>query len=141
MEGFADYGHAIIAMAAVAVFQLLLSPLSALRKTSAGVVPGAQPPADYADACYRWDRAYGNLTENMGPFVAVTVAAILAGAAPFWVNLFAALFLMARLVVAAVHVTGMGKPERSVRSFTYVAGWLMCLSLAYLAIKAVLTGG
>ena len=141
MEQFAAYGHAIMAMAVIAVFQLLMAPLSAMRKSSAGLAPGAQPPADYADACYRWHRTYANLAESMGPFVAVTVAAILAGAAPFWVNLFAAGFLVARVVLAVVHIKGIGKPDMSIRSFTYVAGWLMCLGLAWLAIKAVVFGG
>ena len=141
MDAFAQYGHALLAMVGVAVFQMLLSPLSAMRKTRAGIAPGAQPPADYGDACYRWHRAYGNLAESVGAFVAVTVAAILAGAAPFWVNLFASIFLAVRVVLAVVHIKGIGKPDMSVRSFTYVAGWLMCLCLAYLAIKAVLYSG
>ena len=141
MEGFSEYGHALAAMSGVAVLLLLLSPLSAMRKQASGVTPGAQPAADYSDSSYRWHRTYANLTEAIGPFAAVTLAAILAGANPFWVNLLASLFLVIRLVVTVVHITGVGKPVNGMRSFIYIAGWASCLGLAYLAIKTVLFGG
>ena len=138
MEQFAAYGHAIVAMAGTALFGLILSPLSAMRKSAIGLVPGCQPEADYTSSVYRWHRTYSNLSETMGFFVACTVAAILAGASPFWVNLFASIFFVSRLVVAFVHIQGLGKPDMSARSFTYVAGWLMCVLLALMAIFAVL---
>ena len=138
MEQFAEYGHAIVAVAGSAIFGLLLSPLSAMRKSALGLAPGCQPEADYTSSVYRWHRAYLNLSETMGFFVAVVVAAILAGASPFWVNLFASIFFVSRLVLAFVHINGIGKQDMGVRSFTYVAGWLMCLLLALMAIFAVL---
>ena len=138
MEQFAAYGHAIVALAATALLGLILSPLSAMRKTAIGLAPGCEPPADYGSSVYRWHRAYCNLSESIGFFAAATIAAILAGASPFWVNLFAALFFLSRLVVAFVHVRGIGKPDMSARSFTYVAGWLMCVLLALMAIGAVM---
>lgn len=141
MDGVAEYGHALTALAGLAAVQLVLGPVSAVRKTRAGLAPGAEPPADYADPAYRWHRAHGNLAESMGPFVAATVAAMLAGAPAFWVNVFASLFLLVRLALVAVHVAGVGKPDMSVRSFTYAGGWLMCLCLAYLAVKTVVLGG
>lgn len=141
MEPFAPYGHAIVALAGVALLTLLMSPLSAMRKSSEGIVPGAQPEADYASGAYRWHRAYGNLAESVGTFVAVTLAAMLAGASPFWVNLLASAFLAIRVALAVVHIKGIGKPDMSVRSFTYVAGWLICVILAILAIVGVFSGG
>ena len=136
MEQFAAYGHAIVAVAGTVIFGLILSPLSALRKQKIGLAPGCQPEADYSSAVYRWHRAYCNLAETMGYFVAAVAAAILAGASPFWVNLFASIFFISRLVVAFVHIKGIGKPHSGVRSFIYVAGWLMCLILAIMAIAA-----
>ena len=140
MEQFAQYGHAIVALAATALFGLILSPLSAMRKQALGMTPGSQPEADYSDPCYRWDRAYQNLSESIGFFVAVVLAAILAGANPFWVNMLASLFFIARVLLAFVHIKGIGKPDMSVRSFTYIAGWAMCLALAIMAIAAVFWG-
>jgi len=137
MEQFAQYGHAIVSMAGMALLTLLFSPLSAIRKTSDGLAPGCQPEADYNSATYRWHRAYSNLTETTGPFGLVVVAAILAGANPLWVNALASAFLVSRVVLAIVHVKGIGKPNMSVRSFTYVFGWIMCIGLAVLAIAAV----
>ena len=141
MEGLSEYGHALVAMAGVSVVALLLSPLSAMRKTAAGLAPGAEPEADYDNKTYRFHRCYANLTESIGVFAAVTVAAILAGAAPFWVNTFASIFLAVRILLVFVHINGIGKPDMGLRSFSYVAGWLMCIGLAVLAIGAALSGG
>ncbi len=141
MDGFMEYGHALVAMAGVAILALVLSPLSAMKKTAKGLAPGSQPEPDYNDACYRWHRTYANLTESIGTFVAVTVVAMLAGVSPFWVNLLASAFLIIRIVLAVVHIKGIGGPDMSVRSFTYVAGWLVCLVLAIMTILGVFAGG
>ena len=138
MEHFASYGHAIVAMAATVIFGLLLSPLSAMKKSAVGLAPGCQPEADYTSSVYRWHRTYANLAETMGYFVASAAAAILAGASPFWVNLFASVFFVSRIVLAFVHIKGIGRPDMGPRSFIYVVGWLMCVLLAISAICAVL---
>lgn len=140
MEAFAPYSHAIAAIAGTTMLLLLMSPISAMRKTAQGLAPGATPEQDYDNACYRWHRAYSNLAENLGAFAAVTIAAILAGSNPFWVNLLASLFLVFRIVLAVVHIKGLGKPDMGVRSFTYVAGWLTCLVLGVMAILSTVFG-
>ncbi|MFK7938958.1 MAG: MAPEG family protein [Roseovarius sp.] len=140
MTGFEAYGHAIVAMAAVGMMQMVMSPLSAMKKTALGLAPGATPEQDYSSATYRWHRAYGNLAETVGAFVAVTLAAILAGASPFWVNLLASLFLLSRVVMAVVHIKGIGGADMSLRSFAYVAGWAMCIGLGLMAIFNALAG-
>ncbi len=141
MEQFAAYGHAIVAMAGTAIFGLLLSPLSAMRKTKIGLAPGSEPEADYSSSVYRWHRCYANLSETMGYFLAVTVAAMLAGASPFWVNLLASIFFVSRLVLAFVHIRGLGRPDMSLRSFSYVGGWAVCVILGLMAIVGVFAGG
>ena len=141
MEIFAPYGHALLAIAAVAGMQLLMGPLSALKKLTSGLAPGATPAADYGDSTYRMHRAYANLTESLGTFAAVTVAAMLAGGTPYWVNLFASVFLLMRVVMLLIHVSGAGNPNFSLRTFSFVVGWLMCFGQVYLVVKAVLFGG
>jgi len=136
-DAVAEYAHAIVAMAGVAVLLLLMSPVAAMRKQAQGLAPGAQPTPDYADPAYRWHRAHGNLAESLGAFVAVTVAAILAGVNPAWVNALASAFLALRVVLAVVHVAGVGRADMGPRSIIYVAGWLVCLALAGLAIWGV----
>ncbi len=138
MEAFADYSHAIVSVALMVVFGLVLSPLSAVKKTGAGLAPGCEPDADYGSSVYRWHRTYVNLAETMGFFVGAVGVAILAGANPFWVNLLASLFFVSRLVLAFVHIKGIGKPDMSARSFLYVAGWLACIILCLMAVLAVL---
>lgn len=140
MEQFSLYGHAIVAMAAIGAMQLIMSPLSAMQKTKLGLAPGANPEQEYGSATYRWHRAYGNLAETVGAFVAVTVAAMLAGASPFWVNLLASVFLISRIVMAVVHVKGIGKPDGGARSIAYVVGWAACIGLALLAVFNAFAG-
>lgn len=138
MEPFAEYGHAIVALAATAIFGLLLGPLSAVAKMNKGLISGATPGEDYKDRAYRFNRAYLNLTENMGFFVAATLAAILAGADPTWVNWLASIFFVARILHFLVHFSGIGPMNFGPRSFAFTAGWACCIALAVLAILAVL---
>lgn len=135
MEQFANYGHALAAMAGMGLLILLLSPLSALKKQALGLAPGATPEQDYGLAAYRWHRCYANLAESIGTFGVTVVAAMLAGVDPAWVNWLAALYFLSRILLVAVHVRGIGKPNMSIRSFFYVAGWAM---LVILAVKTLL---
>ena len=138
MDAFGSYGHAIVSLAVLAIVGLVMAPVSAIGKMKLGLAPGAEPAADYGCRVYRLHRAYLNLSETMGFFVAVTVAAILAGANPFAVNLLASLFLASRLIMAVVHVGGLGKPNGSTRSILYMAGMIMCAVLGMMAILGAL---
>ncbi|QYX55622.1 MAPEG family protein [Roseovarius sp. SCSIO 43702] len=138
MEPFAPYAHAIAAMAGMGLLTLVMSPLSAMKKSRLGLAPGSEPAPDYTSATYRWHRAYGNAAESTGTFALVTAAAILAGGGATWVNWLASLYLLSRIVLAVVHVRGIGKPDMSVRSFIYVFGWLMSVLLALTAIIAAI---
>lgn len=138
MEQFAEYGHAIVSMAVVAILGLLISPLTALRKTATGLPAGAAPKPDYDDPIYRMDRAYLNLTENMGLFLACALAAILAGASPYWVNWMASLFLLSRVVGGLVHLAGIKPMNFGPRTFIFVIGWGASVVLGLMAIVAVL---
>ena len=137
MEQFVEYGHAIVSVAAFALVGLILSPVSAARKANEEMEPGAMPEADYSNLTYRLCRAHQNAIEMAGFFTAVTFAAILVGASPFWVNLLAALFLVSRIVMVFVHVRGIGKPVQGPRTLLYVFGWACCVVLGVLAIIAV----
>ena len=140
MEIFADYAHAIVAVAATTLFGLLIGPVTAVLKLSRGMQAGATPEQDYSDRTYRINRAYLNLTETMGFFVAAVVASILAGVVPYWVNLLASVFFVSRIVLFFVHVAGIGPMNFGPRSFIFVIGWLCCLILSVMAILAVLGG-
>jgi len=137
MEQFASYGHAIVALAATALFGLLLNPFTAVAKMNRGQTAGGTPAEDYSDRTYRFNRAYLNLTEIMGFFVAATMAAILAGANPSWVNWLASIFFVARLAHFFVHFAGFGPMNRGPRTFIFVIGWACCLILTIMAILAV----
>jgi len=137
MEQFAPYGHALVSMAGVALIGLLMNPISALRKMGQGVAPGGTPEQAYDDGTYRLNRAYLNLTEMMGLFVGCVLAAMLAGVAPFWVNWLASIFFVSRILVAIVHLAGIGPMNFGPRTMIFVVGWACCVALAVMAILAV----
>ena len=70
-----------------------------------------------------------------GPFIAATVAAILAGASPFWVNVLASVFIVSRVVTALVHIRTENQPARSA---TWMVGMICVLALAVMAVLAAL---
>lgn len=137
MDAFAAYSHALAALVIFTLIILVLSPFSALAKQKAGLAPGATPREDYADKAYRLNRAYLNGCETLPAFLTVTLAAILAGAAPFWVNLLASLVLVSRMVMIVIHLRGAGKPHGGLRSVFYVIGWACMGGLGLLTLAAV----
>ena len=136
MQLVAEYSHAIASLVIFALLVLALSPFSALAKQGRGLAPGATPEQDYSDKAYRLNRAYLNGTETLPAFLTVTLAAILLGASPFWVNLLASLALVARVAMLIVHLRGIGKPHSGLRSVFYVVGWACMVGLAILALVA-----
>ena len=136
MEVFADYGHAVASVVIFTLIILFLSPFSALAKQGKGLAPGATPDQDYTDKAYRLNRAYLNGTETLPAYAAVTVAAILMGVSPFWVNLLASVALVSRLVMLVVHIRGIGKPHSGLRSVLYVISWACMFVMGLMALVA-----
>jgi len=137
MEAYAEYSHAIAALVIFTLVVLLLAPFSALAKQGKGLAPGATPEQDYADRAYRLNRAYLNGTETLPAFLTVTLAAMLLGASPVWVNWLASIALVARLAMLVVHIRGIGKPHSGIRSVLYVVAWACMFVLGILALVAV----
>lgn len=136
MDVFAEYSHAFVALVIFTLIILFLAPFSALAKQSKGLAPGATPEQDYSDNAYRLNRAYLNGTETLPAFVTVTLAAILLGVSPFWVNLLASVILVARIVMLVVHIRGLGKPNTGLRSILYVIGWASMFVMGIMTLVA-----
>jgi uncharacterized MAPEG superfamily protein len=139
MEHFALYNHAIFALGAFSLIVMILNPLSANIKSNEGVESGAMPAADYSSKSYRWSRAYMNAMEVSGPFAAATIAAIMAGGSPFWVNLLASLFLVSRLIVAFIHIKGIGNKNMGPRTMVFAFGMFCICGLAVIAMIGALS--
>lgn len=133
MEQFDDYSHAIASLALWGLISLVLGMLSTIGRTAENRSDCGQPRRDYSDVVYRRGRAFANAIEMTGPFVGVTVAAILAGAAPFWVNFGASIFVVSRVVMAFVHI---GTENQPLRTAAWMVGWLCVIGLAIMAIFA-----
>jgi uncharacterized MAPEG superfamily protein len=128
------YAHAV---AALAIWVLLMAALlvgSVVGGPRARTRSGL-PVRDYSDPAYRRDRAFRNAIETSGMFVAAIVAAILAGAPPFWVNLAASVFVVARVAMAIVHVFTEIQP---LRSAFWSVGALCILALALMGLVGAL---
>ena len=136
MEVFAEYSHAVASVVVFTLVVLFLAPFSALAKQGKGLAPGATPEQDYSDRAYRLNRAYLNGTETLPAYLTVTVAAILMGVSPFWVNLLASIALLARLVMLFVHIRGIGQPHSGLRSVLYVVGWACMFVMGLMALVA-----
>lgn len=131
MTEFAAYSHAIASLGLWAILSIILAGVSLRGRTPEGRCDCGKPKRDYADRVYRADRAFMNAVENSGPFVAATVAAMLAGAAPFWVNVFASVFLVSRIAMAIVHI---GTENQQLRSVMFGIGWVCMIALALMAV-------
>lgn len=138
MEIFDAYSHALLALAGYAFVALALGPMAGLARLRAGLAPGAMPVADYSHRDYRICRAYQNTVENAGLFGCVVGAAVLAGAAPFWVNVLASGVLVVRMAMILVHILAIGAAENGPRTVLFALGTFMMMGLALMAIFAVL---
>ncbi|SDZ03987.1 Uncharacterized conserved protein, MAPEG superfamily [Jannaschia faecimaris] len=127
---FAPYAHTLASLGGWAILMLVLLFLSAKGKPRRRTESG-HPVRDYSDPYYRRSRAFLNAIEITGPFVAASVAAVLVGAAPFLVNLFASVFVISRVATATAHIATENQPLRSI---FWVIGLICCLALSGLAI-------
>ncbi|MEP1766426.1 MAG: MAPEG family protein [Sulfitobacter sp.] len=132
---FEPYSHAIAALVLWALLLQVLGMLSVVGRQAETRCECGKPKRNYADPVYRRERAFMNAVEGSGPFIAVTVAAILSGAVPFAVNLLASLFIVARLCMAFVHIKTENQP---MRSMFFVVGLGCVFMLAISAFRAVI---
>ena len=133
MEAFDAYSHAIASLALWPFIQIVLSMLSNVGLSAENRTDNGMPKRDYADPAYRRSRAFGNAIEMSGPFIAATVAAILAGASPFMVNVLASVFVVSRIVTAVVHIR---TENQMMRSLTWMVGLICVVILAIMAVLA-----
>lgn len=131
MEAFDAYGHALAAMGGYALVMMVLGAMSTTGRTPENRCACGQPKRDYDDVVYRRGRAFMNSVESVGPFVAAVMAAMLTGGSPFWVNLLASIFLLARIATAFVHI---GTTNQAMRSATWGVGTLCVAGLALIGI-------
>ncbi|KIT15811.1 MAPEG family protein [Jannaschia aquimarina] len=123
------YSHALAAMAGWAILMVVLTIFSVAGTPKARTESG-HPVRDYSDPAYRRHRALQNAMETTGPFLAALLAAMLTGAAPFWVNLFASVFLVARIAMAVIHIATEIQP---LRSAAWMVASICVLALALMA--------
>jgi uncharacterized MAPEG superfamily protein len=135
MDMFAEYSHAIASLGIWAILISVLSGYSTVGRSAEKRCDCGKPKRDYSDPAYRRERAFMNVVEWAGPFIAATVAGILIGANPFMVNLFASIFVVARIAMAVVHTATENQP---MRSLFFAVGFFCVLGQAILAVATAL---
>jgi len=135
MEIFEAYSHAIASLGLWAILVCVLAAYSTVGRTAENRSDCGKPKRDYSDPVYRRERAFMNAVEGGGPFIAATVGAVLIGASPFMVNLFASIYLLARIAMAVVHI---GSENQMLRSLCFIVGLLCILGLAVMAVAAAI---
>ena len=133
MEIFAAYSHALASLALWGVMVSVLGALSTRGRSAENRCDCGKPKRNYDDPVYRSERAFMNAVETSGPFISVAVAAILLGASPFWVNLFASVFIVARAVMAFVHIR---TTNQAARSLCFGIGLFCILALVIMTVVA-----
>ncbi|MFY9211683.1 MAG: MAPEG family protein [Aestuariivita sp.] len=135
MDIFAPYAHAIASLAIWPLIITVLSMVATRGLTPENRTESGQPRRNYDDRAYRAHRAFMNALEASGPFIAAVLAAILSGASPVWVNIFASVFIVSRIAVAFVHI---GTTNQPMRSLVWMVGLISILGLVVMALMAVL---
>ncbi|MEM6308953.1 MAG: MAPEG family protein [Pseudomonadota bacterium] len=131
MDAFDAYSHALASLAGFSILMLVLGGLSTVGRSADNRTASGAVIRDYSDPAYRRGRAFANAMESAGPFIAATLATILVGANPFWVNLLASIFLIARIAVAVVHI---GTEIQWLRSAIWTVATLCILVLGMMGI-------
>lgn len=136
MEVSATYGPAIIALVVFVLMVLFQSAMVGAGKAKAGLTPGAEPAADYANALYRLNRSHQNGVEIMPAAAIALVLCILLGVSGWWVNVLMGLFVLTRIIYVIVYAQEVGKPTQGIRTGVFVAGWAMLVILLLMAAWA-----
>ena len=131
MEAFEAYSHALASLAGFSLLMMVLGAVSTVGRSPENRTQSGAVIRNYSDPTYRRGRAFANAMESAAPFIGATLAAILVGANPFWVNLFASLFLAARIAVAVVHI---GTEIQWLRSAIWTVGTVCILVLGVMGI-------
>ena len=90
--------------------------------------------ADHADVVFRLVRSFENSLENFGAFITTIALAIVFALDPFWVNLSACIFVVAR----AGHWAAYAANRQLLRSLCYSAGSFANLALAVAVLLVIL---
>ncbi len=131
MQAFDAYSHALASFGGFALLLIVLSALSTIGRNAENRTASGAVKRDYDDVVYRRGRAFMNAVEAGTPFVAATLGAILVGASPFFVNLLATVFLLARVATAFVHIR---TTNQTLRSATWAVGVICVVILAVMTI-------
>ena len=133
-EALVPYTSGILGLIALVIIILILGPVVSAKKAGAKVKPGSEPEGSYDDPIYRWHRAHLNAVEHLPVFAIPALLAMSIGVSATWVNGLIWGSVALRLVFTFVYVQNIGKPTQSVRTFTFVAGWVLTVILVILII-------
>ena len=128
------YGSGIIGIMVLVIIINILGPIVGAKKAGENIKPGSEPEGDYTSVVYRWHRAHLNAVENIGTFGITAILAMGLGVSPTWVNGLIWGTVVLRLIYTYVFLQGLGKPAQGLRTFLFVATWVLTLILVGLVV-------
>ncbi len=136
-ELVSPYSLSLIAVSVLVLMVMLQNITSASIRHSASQgthVPGSLVEPDHADTSYRLARSFGNSLENFGAFIVTIALAIIFAVDPFWVNLSASVYVVARVGHWAAYAAN--RPP--LRSLCFAVGFFSNFALAVAVLLIVL---
>lgn len=131
-EWLAPHAPTIIsfgAIAALLLIQLVIADLAAIKVRH---LPGAPIEANHSNFLFRAARAYANTNETIAAFILLALFGILSGASSEWLNIFAWVYVGARLA----HMLSYYLNLQLLRSIVFGVGLVALFSMLVVGIKA-----
>jgi len=128
------YGSTIWAMGIMGgllVVQLIVLDIAGIQ---AGHVPGAAVTGDHGDFFFRATRAHANTNESIAAFLLLALFGVLNGAAPWWLNGFATLYVVGRIGHMLCYYAGV----KALRSLSFAVAFVALIGMLIVGMAAAL---
>lgn len=124
--------YALASAGALLIGLLLIADFAAIR---AGHTAGTPIPPDFSRFYFRAARAHANMNESIAAFFCFAVTGVASAAAPFWLNLFAWIYIAGRVAHMLAYYANFKAPRSAAFgiSMAALAGMFVCIALAWLS--------
>lgn len=131
-ESLLPYAHTIVsfgAIAALVLIQLVIADLAAIKVRHR---PGMPIEANHGNFLFRAARAHANTNETIAAFILLALFGILSGASSEWLNMFAWVYVGARLAHMLCYYLNL----QLLRSIVFGVGLVALFGMLVVGIRA-----
>ncbi|GHA52343.1 hypothetical protein GCM10008927_17180 [Amylibacter ulvae] len=138
-ELVANYSTALLALAVLSFVMVIQATIAGIVKNViSGQDAGVTVRGNIEHRTFRVVRSHENSVENFSALMAASLLAMIAGASPVWVTYLVVSAVVLRMLHWVFYVMRVGADAGGPRTIAYVAGLLINLALALLAIIALM---